>query len=120
MAIWDDAKKARAVELYLESEPTAENSMEIVKEVADQMEESVNGVRMILTKAGVYVKKAAPAAKSGGETKTTGTRVSKEDAHNALTTAIEAHGANVDLEIITKLTGKAALYFVDVLSGTSS
>ena len=40
--------------------------MEIVKDIADEFEESPNGVRMILTKAGVYVKKA-PA--SGGATK---------------------------------------------------
>ena len=35
-----------------------ENSMEIVKSIADELGESPNGVRMILTKAGVYVKKA--------------------------------------------------------------
>lgn len=123
MATWDEARKARAVELYLENEPTAENSMEIVSEVAAAMEESVNGVRMILTKAGVYIKKAAPAAKSTGEaggTKSTGTRVSKEDAHNQLIVALEAHNANADAEIISKLTGKAALYFAGVLAGISS
>lgn len=119
---WDDTSKARAVELYQEREPTAENSMEIVAEVAEEMGESVNGVRMILTKAGVYIKKAAPAAKgasASGETKATGTRVSKEAAHASLTAAIEAHGAEVDSEIISKLTGKAALYFAGVL-GTPS
>jgi hypothetical protein len=120
---WDETSKARAVELYLEREPTAENSMEVVKEVADEMEESVNGVRMILTKAGVYIKKAAPAAKStgeGGEKKTSGTRVSKEDAHNQLTEALGAHNVEADAEIISKLTGKAALYFAGVLVSISS
>ena len=31
--------------------------MEIVKDIADELGESPNGVRMILTRAGVYVKK---------------------------------------------------------------
>ena len=55
---WDDDKKAQAVEMYGEQDPTPETSMEIVKEIADELNESPNGVRMILTKAGVYVKKA--------------------------------------------------------------
>ena len=55
---WDDDKKAEAVSMYTESDPSPENSMEIVKEIAEELNESPNGVRMILTKAGVYVKKA--------------------------------------------------------------
>jgi hypothetical protein len=58
---WDDDKKAQAVSMYEEQEPTPETSMEIVKAIAEDLEESPNGVRMILTKAGVYVKKT-PAA----------------------------------------------------------
>ena len=62
---WDDDKKAQAVSLYEEAQPTPETSMEIVKDIAEELDESPNGVRMILTKAGVYVKKT-PAAKSSG------------------------------------------------------
>ena len=54
---WDDDKKAQAVEMYEAAEPTPETSMEVVKEIADELGESPNGVRMILTKAGVYVKR---------------------------------------------------------------
>ena len=43
--------------MYTSAEPTPETSMEIVADIAEQMGESVNGVRMILTKAGVYVRK---------------------------------------------------------------
>ena len=50
---WDDDKKEQAVEMYTAEEPTPENSMEIVKSIADELGESPNGVRMILTKAGV-------------------------------------------------------------------
>ena len=54
---WTDEKKAQAIEAYQDAEPTPETSMEIVKEIAEDLGESPNGVRMILTKAGVYVKK---------------------------------------------------------------
>lgn len=120
---WDEDKKAKAVDMYVESEPTPENSMDIVAEIAEELDESVNGVRMILSKAGVYVKKAAAPAKSGGGSTSKssgGTRVSKEDAQNALREAIEAAGAEVDEDIVSKLTGKAATYFVAVLSGKSA
>ena len=81
---WDDEKKAQAVSMYEEQEPTPETSMEIVKSIADEIDESPNGVRMILTKAGVYVKKT-PAAKAATSTATGTTRVSKVAAQEALT-----------------------------------
>ena len=110
---WDDEKRNKAVQMYQDAEPTPENSVEIVNEIAEELDESPNGVRMILSKANVYLKKT-PAAKTStsttkGESK--GTRVSKEDAHNALKAAIEGAGKPVDDEIISKLTGKAAVYF---------
>jgi|TARA_B110000908_G_scaffold66082_1_gene80035 hypothetical protein len=112
---WTDEKKAEAVTMYEERDPTPETSMEIVKEIADEIDESPNGVRMILTKAGVYVKKTAAAKASGGAA-TTGTRVSKAAAQEALTAAISDAGKSVDEEIISKLTGKAAQYFTTLLS----
>jgi len=117
---WDDDKKAQAVQMYLDGEPTPENSMEIVKDIADQLEESPNGVRMILTKAEVYVKKApaAKAASSGGSTG--GGRVSKAAAQEALVAAITDAGQEVDDEIISKLTGKAAQYFTTVLNAVNN
>jgi hypothetical protein len=111
---WDDDKKAEAVTLYEAASPTPETSMEIVKDIAEELDESPNGVRMILTKAGVYVKKT-PAAKSSSGT-TGGTRVSKAAAQEALTAAITDAGKAVDEEIISKLTGKAAQYFTALLS----
>ncbi len=123
---WDDAKKAKAVELYRAGEPTPDNSMEIVAEIADELGETANGVRMILSKAtnddgsAVYIKKtpAKAGASTGTAAKATGasTRVSKEDAHNALTAAIEAHGQSADSEIISKMTGKAAQYFTGIFA----
>ena len=116
---WSDEKKAEAVQMYKDGNPTAANSMEIVKEVAEQLEESPNGVRMILTTAGVYIKKEAAVTASAGGAKGAAaktTRVSKADAQAALEAALEAAGASVDSEITSKLTGKASVYFTEVLA----
>lgn len=112
---WTDEKKAEVIAAYEAADPTPESSMEIVKEIAEEFEESPNGVRMILTKAGVYVKKT-PA--SGGEKKATtgGTRVSKAAAVEALAAAISDAGQEADEEILSKLTGKAAQYFTTVIT----
>ena len=112
---WTDEKKEQAIELYHAQEQTSETSMEIVKEIADELAESPNGVRMILTKAGVYVK-TAPATGNGGGTSSGGTRVSKQAAQDALTAAINDKGLSVDEDIISKLTGKAAQYFTGLLA----
>jgi|TARA_Y100000015_G_C2394624_1_gene92025 hypothetical protein len=110
---WDDSRKQEAVDLYTSAEPTPETSMEIVADIAEQMGESVNGVRMILTKAGVYVKKT-PAARSSSSGNGGG-RVSVADAQNSLSNALTDAGLDVDEAIISKLTGKAAVYFTSVI-----
>ena len=112
---WTDESKAQAVEMYTEAEPTPETSMEIVKDIAEELGESPNGVRMILTKAGVYVKKT-PASKSRGGSTGGGTRVSKAAAAEALIAALGDEGQEVDEEIISKLTGKASQYFTKVIT----
>jgi hypothetical protein len=86
---WTDEMKSQAIEMYQDSGPTPETSMEIVKEVAEELGESPNGVRMILTKAGVYV--------------------------TFLTSTISDAGQEVDAQIISKLTGKAAVYFAGII-----
>tara|TARA_R100001460_G_scaffold71076_1_gene111807 strand:- start:404 stop:877 length:474 start_codon:yes stop_codon:yes gene_type:complete len=110
---WTDEMKAQAVEMYQEEEPTPETSMEIVKNIADELNESPNGVRMILTKAGVYVRKTPAAKSSGGSTG--GGRVSVADAQEKLTSTLGDAGQEVDAAIISKLTGKAAVYFTTVI-----
>ena len=112
---WTDDKKDEAVSLYEEQQPTPETSMEIVKEIADQLDESPNGVRMILTRAGVYVKKA-PATKNGSQTANGTGRVSKQAMQDELTAAITDAGQTVDEDIISKLSGKAAQYLAGVIS----
>lgn len=114
---WTDEAKAQAVEMYTAEEPTPENSMEIVKEIAAELGESPNGVRMILTRAGVYVKKT-PATKStsSGGGNGGGGRVSVADAQQAVKDAISDAGLEADDAIISKLTGKAANYFAEIIN----
>ena len=117
MAEWTDELKQEAIELYTKQGPTSETSMDIVTSVAETMNQSVNGVRMILSKAGVYVKKdSGTKTKAATASKETSTRVSKEDAHAQLVVAIEALGETADMEIVSKLTGKAAIYLAAVMA----
>lgn len=116
---WTDELKAQVIAAYEAGEPTPENSTELIKEIAEEFEQSPNGVRMVLVQAGVYVKKEAASGtgtkKSSGGSEGT-KRVSKETSIAALRAKIEAKGAEVDDEILEKLTGKAAVYFTKVLS----
>ena len=76
--------------------------MEIVKDIAEELNESPNGVRMILTKAGVYVKKT-PATKSsgGGASGSTTTRISKAAAVEDLTAAITDSRKRMSTKILS-------------------
>jgi hypothetical protein len=117
MATWTDELKKEVIEKYEAAGPTPESSTEIIKDIAEEIEMSPNGVRMVLVQAGVYVKKEAGSAPtktakpSGEGTK----RVSKESSIAELRTAIEAAGKEVDEDILSKLTGKAAVYFLSIL-----
>lgn len=114
---WTDEKRAQAVEMYLELNPTPENTMDCLKTVADNLGETQNGVRMIVNKAGVYVKKEEASTKTTSTKATTSaTKVSKADSITALKEIIESTGYTVDEEIISKLTGKQAVYFTAVIN----
>lgn len=117
---WTPEQKERAKEMYLEGNPTPENSTELCKQIADELEQSPNGVRMVLIQEGVYVKKdatATPAGKTTAKKEGEGTkRVSKESQIEELKAAITARGGEIDEDILGKLTGKAAAYFAKVLS----
>ena len=117
-ATWTDELKASVIAKYEGAGPTPENSTEIIKDIAEEIEMSPNGVRMVLVQAGVYVKKEAGtstsktiAKKDGEGTK----RVSKESSIAELREAIEAANKTVDDDILSKLTGKAAVYFLSII-----
>lgn len=119
---WTEEMKAQVKEKYLAGEPTAENSAELVKEIADEIGQSANGVRMVLIQEKVYVKKDAATATAGKTTAKkegdgAGTkRVSKESQIDELKKAITDRGGEIDDDILGKLTGKAAAYFTKVLT----
>lgn len=109
--------KQQIIDEYLANDPTVENTPEIVKEIAEAMGLSPNGVRMVLTDAKVYLKKvvAASTTKTDSASGTGTKRVSKEAAISELKAAILAAGKEVDTDILDKLTGKAALYFTSII-----
>jgi hypothetical protein len=116
---WSEEQKQSAIDTYTEGNPTPENSTELIKQIAEDMQQSANGVRMVLVQAGVYVKKEATTSTSKTKTATGGDkapRVSKESQIAELRTLIEAKGVDVDEDVISKLTGKAAAYFAKVLA----
>lgn len=116
MTQWNDELKAKVIKMYEDAEPTPDSSTEIIKDIADEIEASPNGVRMVLVQAGVYVKKDSTSKPSEKKSSGEGSkRVSKESSIAELRAAIEAKGAEVDDDILSKLTGKAAVYFVSVL-----
>lgn len=111
---WTDELKKEVVEAYENSEPTTENTMEIVKDLAEQFEKTPNGIRMILTKAGVYVKKS-PTSSSTASTEGKSTRINKTEAINGLKKKIKTLDQTVDDDILDRLTGKAAAYITGIL-----
>ena len=117
-AAWTDELKASVIEKYEGAGPTPETSTEIIKDIAEEIEMSPNGVRMVLVQAGVYVKKEAGASTSKTKTAATGDkapRVSKDACIAELRQALEDANKPVDDDILSKLTGKAAVYFLSVL-----
>jgi hypothetical protein len=111
---WTDELKAEVAAAYESADPTPETTMDIVKDLADKFDKTANGVRMVLTRAGVYVKKQAPttstASKEGGSK-----RVNKAEAIGSLKTKIKALNQDVDDDICDRLTGKAAVYIHSIL-----
>lgn len=116
MAEWTDELKQEVVTKYEAAKPTPDTTTEIVKDIADELgaDFTPNGVRAILVKAGVYLKKT-PATSSAGNGESKGTRVNKAEAINQLVSIIEANGLEADSDIIGKLTGKAAIYFAETI-----
>jgi len=111
---WTDELKQEVIEAYKAMEPTPETTMEIVKTVANDFDKTPNGVRMILSKAGVYVKKPPTTGKSTSSDDKP-KRVNKTEAIAELKKAIVTINKEVDDDICDRLTGKAAVYIKGLL-----
>ena len=113
---WTDEEIQQAVELYQKQEPTPENTMQCVKNVAEELGQNPNGVRAILSKQSVYIKKEDSSTSSKSPNSSTGSkRVNKQEAQQELTSALRDAGQEPDEDIVSRLTGKAAKYFANVL-----
>jgi len=124
---WTDEKRKAVIASYTDTmeneydndEARALATTEVAAELAEIHGESVNGVINILSRAKVLIKKSAVVKTKTAATGGTSTRVNKAEALQELTSVIESiDPGNVDAEIISKLTGKAALYFTSVLQKT--
>jgi hypothetical protein len=109
---WTDELKQEVIDAYTAAEPTAETSTEIIEELAEKHEKTVNGIRMILIKAEVYVKKTAKTSSSSSSSGEKTTRKTKQESLDELSALLSGHGVEVDTTIIDKLTGKAAEFFI--------
>jgi len=111
---WTDEARQEVIEMYKAANPTPENTMDIVERIAKEVDKTPNRVRVLLSKAGEYVtkekKKADPKATDGAK------RVSKQDSIDALNAKIEELGGEVDSSVTEKLTGKAAIYLLNLLN----
>lgn len=122
MSSIDDETKQEIIEAYQKANPTPENSMDIVNELAEELGKSANSIRMILSNAGVYVKKVAKTAttsKASDSDEVKTSRKSKQSSIDDLSEAIRNAGQEVDDAIVSKLTGKAAEYFNSIIRSIS-
>lgn len=116
MATWTEEQKKEIVDKYLARNPTPSNSVQIVEEIAEDLGLPKNSVRMALSNAKVYIKKT-DAAVLDIQTSDKPARKSKQSSLDELAGAISKAGQEVDEAIVSKLTGKAAEYFVKVITG---
>lgn len=115
MSQWEDEEfKEKLKQAYLDHEPTPETSQEIIADLGQEFLVSPNSIRVFLTKEGIYAKKEQTVKSETKEGSTT-KRVSKGATITQLKELIESKNKPVDNEILDKLTGKAAQYFISIL-----
>lgn len=122
--VWNEENKAEVEALYLgkmeelaKANPDAEPSsfsMEAVNYAAAQVGTSGPSARMQLSKLNVYVKMQPTKSKAKATSGEGSKRVGKADAQGELLAAFKDCGVeNLDEDILTKLTGKAALHLAE-------
>ena len=115
MAEWTDKSKAELVKRYLAENPTSKTTNEIMAKLVPDFEGStVNGIRVILRNADVYVK-VEPVSGKASTTTAGEKKETKQESLDRLTKEIAVLGLEADETIVSKLTGKAAAYFADVI-----
>lgn len=118
---WDETTTAEVIAVYLatledlhkENEGTdAVNSRQALAAAAEAVGTSEASARIKLAKEGKYVKVETKKPEAKASTGATGgKRMNKADQQAELVAAFADHGvSNLDMEIIDKLTGKAAAH----------
>lgn len=119
MAEWTQDLKDEVIAEYVSRNPTPENTTDLVIELAEEYNVTPNGLRRILVSAGSYVAKGTVSTATAAKKTTTGKepskRVGKDDSIAELTELLNFNGLPVDSAILSKLTGKAAIYLVSVV-----
>jgi hypothetical protein len=126
---WTDEKRKLVVDSYVATmetdyttdEERASASVEVVKDLADEHGETPNGVRQMLSSAKVYIKATPVKPKASAASTGTATRVNKAEAIQTLRDLISQatdSPDNLDEDILSKMTGKAAQYFSGILLQT--
>ena len=118
MSAWTESEKESVVTAYVAANPTPDTSSEIMQGLAEELGKTINGLRMILVKAGVYVKVTPATSSSKAATpdgKEKPKRVTKAESIASLVETMTEKGLEIDDEILSKLTGKAAVYFKTVI-----
>lgn len=111
MSQWTDESRQQVIDQYTAGNPTPENTLDLIEQIAEEHEKTVNGVRMILSKASVYVSKTANATSATSDSGDKPKRKTKQESLDELSAILTKHGVEADVTIIDKLTGKAADYF---------
>lgn len=110
MSDWTAEQKQEVIEDYTSRNPTSENTVEIVADMAVKYSKTVNGLRMILSKGGVYVSAGKKTATAEDADKPK--RKSKQDSLDELNKLLTDNKVEVDETVTSKLTGKAAEFFI--------
>ena len=118
-AVWTPEHKAEAISQYVERineflpEDQPSHTLEVIAELAAEYNFTKNSMRGVIQQSEHYVKaaKKAPAVSDKPTTK----RPNKAQALAELKAAIVDGGAEVNDELIEKLTGIEAVYFAQVI-----
>ena len=115
MSDWTEELKQQVIDAYVDANPTTETTLDIIKDLAEEFDKTANGVRMILVKAQVYVKKVQTSSSEAKGSGTTTKRVNKAEEIGNLKRIIKDAGKDVNDDICDRLTGKAAVYFAGLI-----
>lgn len=121
---WTDELKTEVIDAYVElmeaypEEERGKHSAEVIEQIKDDqdLEFSVNSIRTVLSRAGVYIKKATATPKASA--KASGKKMNKAEAHAELIASFRDLGVDVGddaVAAIGKMTGVLATTLAELV-----